>query len=273
MSVIFNDEFCQLLPLFDSLQQQAILWAKDSNISSWLSVLSLARSQFDLSSQEFRDGLALQYKKPLLSVPSVCDSCGAQCSIEHALDCRFGGLVSRRHNEVQDAFGDLASLIWSPVMKEPIVHDSSDGTDALIADLSVCGAWEPQTEALFDIRVVDTDAQSYRARTPHDVLSTAEGEKKRKYLQACQDRRATFTSFCVSVDGMLGSEAVFFVKRMSDLLAAKWGRPYGVVSEWVRACLSFAILRAALLCVRGSRTKWRSLGTIDGASLPIVTAD
>ena len=26
---------------------------------------------------------------------------------------------------------------------------------------------------------------------------------------------------------------------------------------WVRARLSFAILRAALLCVRGSRTKWR----------------
>ena len=59
MSVIFNDEFCQLLPLFDSLQQQAILRAKDSNISSWLSMLPLARSQFDLSAQEFRDGLAL----------------------------------------------------------------------------------------------------------------------------------------------------------------------------------------------------------------------
>jgi len=73
MNVIFNDEFCQLLPLFDSLQQWAILRAKDSNISSWLSVLPLERSQFDLLVQEFQDGLALQYKKPLLSVPSVCD--------------------------------------------------------------------------------------------------------------------------------------------------------------------------------------------------------
>ena len=100
MSVIFNDEFCQLLPLFDSLQQRAILWAKDSNISSWLSVLPLASSQFDLSAQEFGDGLALRYKKPLLSVPSVCNGCGAPFSIEHALDCRFGGLVNRRQNEV-----------------------------------------------------------------------------------------------------------------------------------------------------------------------------
>ena len=93
------------------------------------------------------------------------------------------------------------------------MRDSSDGADALIADLCVCGACEPQTEALFDIRVVDTDARSYRARTPHDVLSTAEGKKKRKYLQACQDRRATFTPLCVSVDGMLGSEAAFLLRE------------------------------------------------------------
>ena len=73
------------------MQQRAILRAKGSNISSWLSVLPLARSQFDLSAQEFRDGLALRYKKPLLSLPSVCDGCGAPFSIEHAVDCRFGG--------------------------------------------------------------------------------------------------------------------------------------------------------------------------------------
>ena len=30
------------------------------------------------------------------------------------------------------------------------------------------------------------------------------------YLQACQDQCATFTPICVSVDGMLGSEAEFF---------------------------------------------------------------
>ena len=126
---------------------------------------------------------------------------------------------------------------------------------------------------LYTVSVVDTDAQSYHARTPHDGLSTAEGEMKCKYLQACQDRRATFIPLCVSVDGMLGSEAAFFVKRMRDFLAANWERPYSLVSGWVRARLSFAILRAALLCVQGNRTKWRSLGIIDGASLPIVTAD
>ena len=37
---------------------------------------------------------------------------------------------------------------------------SSDG--ALVTDLCVRGIWIPQSEALFDIRLEDTDAQSYR---------------------------------------------------------------------------------------------------------------
>ena len=33
------------------MQQQAILWAKDGNMSLWLSIWSLARSKFDLSAR------------------------------------------------------------------------------------------------------------------------------------------------------------------------------------------------------------------------------
>ena len=63
-----------------------------------------------------------------------------------------------------------------------------------------------------------------------------------------------------------------FVKRLCDFLAARWERPYSVMG-WVRARLSFVILWAALLCVSGSSTKWRSLGLVDGVCLPITAAD
>ena len=96
-------------------------------------------------------------------------------------------MVTCRHNEVRDAFSDLASLVWSPVIKEPVVCDGSARADTLITDLCVCGVWEPQTEALFDIRVFDTDVRSYLARSPRDVLCSAESENKHKYLQACQN--------------------------------------------------------------------------------------
>ena len=81
-----------------------------------------------------------------------------------------------------------------------------DKTPALIADLSVRGVWQPQVEVLLDIRVIDTDAQSYSNCSPKDILSVAEKEKKAKYNKACLDRRALFTPLCVSVDGLLGHE-------------------------------------------------------------------
>ena len=123
----------------DPLQQRSALRAKEFNLSGWLSVLPLERDQFDLSPQEFRDALALRYRKPLLNLPGNCDGCGATFTTDHALDCRFGGLVTRRHNEVRDAFGDLSSLVWDSVHREPVVQEACDGRGALIADLAVRG--------------------------------------------------------------------------------------------------------------------------------------
>ena len=101
---------------------------------------------------------------------------GDPFDLSHALSCRKGGLVTQHHNKVHDAFGDLAALAWSQVTSEPIVREActSSNTTALVADLSVRGVWIPQAEALFDIRVVDTDTQSYRNRAPIDILSIAE---------------------------------------------------------------------------------------------------
>ena len=58
-------------------------------------------------------------------MPKSCDGCVAEFSIEHALDCRFGDLVTRRHNEIRDAIGDLASLAWGNVVCEPVVLESN----------------------------------------------------------------------------------------------------------------------------------------------------
>ena len=84
--------------------------------------------------------------------------------------------------------------------------------------MCVRGVWIPQSEALFDIRVVETDAQSYWNRTPLAVLSSAECDKKKKHSQACQDWRANFTPLCVSVDGMMGHEVTAFLKWIADCI-------------------------------------------------------
>ena len=129
------------------------------------------------------------------------------------------------------------------------------------------GVWDRQSAASFDIRVTDTDAPSYLNRSPMSVLIAAEEEKKRKYVTACGDRRTSFTPLVTSVDGVLAPEFTFFLKRIADGLSAKWDRPYNQIMCWVRRRISFAILRATDICIRGTRTKWRSLGLEDGSTI------
>ena len=151
-----------------------------------------------------------------------CDGCGAMFDLQHALDCRKGGLITQRHkDEVRDALGNIAALAYKDVIREPIVREAEDAraVTALVADLGVRGMWQPQTEALIDVHVVDTDAPSHAHHTVSAVLATVEREKKRKYAEAAEARRASFSLFVLSVDGVMGREARSIMKRMADKLA------------------------------------------------------
>ena len=260
------DEVLAVLP---ADEKRAVMRSIHNNCSLWLTSLPLSKDNFDLSKVEFRDALSIRYKKPLLKTFSKCDGCQQDFDLQHALSCKKGGLVTLRHNEIRDAIGDLASLLWKDVRREPIIKEANveNGTPALVADLMARGVWDRQSAASFDIRVTDTDAPSYLNRSPMSVLIAAEEEKKRKYVTACEDRHTSFTPLVTSVDGVLAPEFTFFLKRIADGLSAKWDRPYNQIMCWVRCRVSFAILRATNVCIRGTRTKWRSLGLEDGSTI------
>ena len=123
--------------------------------------------------------------------------------------------------------------------------------------------WSPQSEALFDICITDTDAQSYLG---HAILFR-ETEKKQKYSAAANARCAHFTPLCFLVDGLAGSEVACFIKRLATGLSSKWERSYSEVLYWIHTRLTFVILCATGLCVRVTRSKWRCLGLEDGAGI------
>ena len=119
--------------------------------------------------------------------------------------------------------GDMAALVWPQVIRELVVRedDPSSGDSGLCLDLGIQGVWQPQVEALFNIHMIDTDASSYRWRSPVSVLDSDAVEKKRVYHSAVQDRRGNFTPFVLSVDGLLQHEASHFVKCLSASLASR----------------------------------------------------
>ena len=257
-----------LLNSMPAPQARAIKRNKDSKNAPWLTALPSQHDHFCLSKQEFRDAISVRYHKTLKNAPSLCDGCGDVFTLQHSLCCKKGGLVTLRHNEIRDTVGDLAALMWNNIIREPIIReqDPDSGEPALVADLLMRGVWNPQEGASFDIRVVDTDAPSYQARTIESVLRSAENEKKRKYLQACEARHITFTPLVISVDGHMAPEFDSFLRRLGEGLSLKWARSYPQVMGWIRTRLSFAVLRATNACIRSTRTKWRSLGIEDGAS-------
>jgi hypothetical protein len=131
----------------------------------------------------------------------------------------------------------------------------------LRGDLLLRNFWDRNKDAIIDIVVVDTDAKSHITRDPLKVLEGYEKRKKAKYLAACFDQRRDFTPFVVSVDGLISKEAQKLLQRLSGLLAKKWEKPYATVCAYVRATMSFAILRATHRCIRGSRIPVAQIST------------
>ena len=58
-----------------------------------------------------------------------------------------------------------------------------------------------------------------------NVLTTAEEEKKRKYVTAAEALRGSFSPFVVTVDDALGPEAVLFLQCLAEK-SVRWERGY-----------------------------------------------
>lgn len=178
----------------------------------------------------------------------------------------------------------LMALTPSAVSDEPLIHSgravaqdaqNTTSTDGVPpderGDVAAHGFWKRGTTAIFDIRVTDTEAPSYRGRDPEKVLQRQEKEKKDKYLDACLARRRQFTPLVFSVDGMRSRETDAACKRVALLLAIKWKRDYSYVCGYVRSRLSLALARTTTMCLRSPRDHTsiaRSRPpTMDGAGL------
>ena len=117
--------------------------------------------------------------------------------------------------------GDLSSLAWTYTHKEPVVREQLENQKPLRTDLLIRGVWSPQETALFDIRVIDTEAKSYSNKNPEDVLESCADENRTKYSEACQENYIAFTPLVFCVDGMMAGESKIFLRRQADRLACR----------------------------------------------------
>ena len=254
-------DLCTQLP--EELQRCVEL-SQEKGASVWLTALPIENHGFALHKSAFRDALCLRYNWPLNNQPSQC-SCGHSFSIDHALSCPTGGFPSIRHNEVRDITASLLSEVCHSVSIEPHLQPLSGETMPLRSaniddnsrlDIAACGFWGSRFErAFFDVRVFNPCARSNRQASLLATYRRHEQEKKRQYDRRIREvEHSTFTPLVLSTTGGMGRAATTFYKRLAAMLSEKRDVPYSKMIGWIRCRMSFSLLRASVMSIRGTRS-------------------
>ena len=104
------------------------------------------------------------------------------------------------------------------------------------------------------------------------IYHRQESEKKRQYSQRVKEvEHGVFTPLVFSTTGGMARECSTFYRRLADMISIKQDKLYSLVVSWLRTGLSYASLRAAVLCIRGSRSSHHpiyehdlTLATVEG---------
>ena len=179
------------------------------------------------------------------------------------MNCKRGGFISNRHDSLRNFEGFLLKEVCNDVQIEPPLqpvrgiqlHKSANVKDDARLDVRARSFWREGQHAFFDIRVTNADNASQRDKPIKAVLRSHEQEKKRAYnIRVMEVEQGTFTPIVVTTKGVLGPEANRYHKTLADKIATKTGERYDDVTRLIRIKTSFLVLRASLLCLRGSRT-------------------
>ena len=248
---------------------KALEEALDSNSSDWLSYAPLERRDLALDRQTFRDAVALRMGVDLPdSLPAYCPSCGDPFSVSHALKCKKGGWVTKRHNQVARVWRALFKRVSDFVEPEPFVAPPINLTKASTtrrvdarADILVSGLFRLLQDAYLDVAVSDTGAACYVNRKAMACLREKETRKRGKYEERVEPLGGTFSPLVCSVYGTLAPEAEEILTLVVKGLDKDAVEKRSTVA-WERIALQVGIVKAVSLCLR-SRAQFARLP--DGA--------
>ena len=165
-----------------------------------------------------------------------------------------------RHNNVRDFETNLLAQVSSDVEKEPALQPLSgetivgNGEEGARPDVRARGFWRPAQNAYFDVRLTNINSPSQSHLSTEQVFAKHEAEKKRAYNDRIMNvEHGTFTPLVFSLNGVMSPECEKFHKHLATKISTKTEQRYSAVMNLIRVKLSFLILRACLVCVRGSR--------------------
>ena len=90
--------------------------------------------------------------------------------MQHAIQCKKGGFVTLRYNELRDNIAEMLEEVSSDVKVEPALQPLSgeeikgNQSDEARTDISARRFWIRGQRAFFDMGVFDPNAQRYQSK-------------------------------------------------------------------------------------------------------------
>ena len=153
--------------------KQVVQHTKMVGASNWLNAIPLAEHGFNLSKSEFRDALALRFNHNIKGLPSKCP-CGQRFDVTHAMNCKRGGFVIMRHNDIRDLLKRVCNNVEIEPPLQPLTNKDLErgaiNTDSARLDVRARGFWRRGQNAFINVRVTNPGVATQSQKSIQKIL-------------------------------------------------------------------------------------------------------
>jgi len=271
-------ELEEIMSSVEEITQEALQLIQENGSGSWLTCLPIQQLGYAYNKRDFRDSVFLRYGWPIPDTPRFCD-CNAKNDNNHILNCKRGGYVNYRHNNVRDSVAEYLRMVTKDVKIEPQLipiespryQQRGNNADKARLDISAVGVWSTFERTFFDVRIFNPNSPSYKGRTLPQLYTQHEKEKKYQYMnRVLQLEKGSFVPLVFTTTGGMAPEAKRFIRKLAAMIAAKTRESYAQVMCNIRTRLSMDIMRSVLIGVRGVRGKTVRPAPVSSVSFNLI---
>ena len=139
-----------------------------------------------------------------------------------------------------------------------VLPPSANKEDEARLDIAARGFWQEGAMAFFDVKVFNPFAKTHLNMKLESAFHTNEKIKKRMYNQrVIEVEHGSFSPIVLSAYGGFGRETERLISHLVGKIAEKKDVPSSTIANYIRAKLSFELVKAQVMCIRGSRKLWK----------------
>ena len=115
------------------------------------------------------------------------------------------------------------------------------------------GLWDCQVDTIIYFKLGDTDAETYKHKPMTKFLERWDNINKDKHGTHCNYQGKHCPLFVMSVDRLLGREALIVISQLSQVMAEKMEETLSKVRGWVNRHIDISVARSYSSMIRRYR--------------------